>query len=224
MRAPVSNLASLLANSSLFSMLDEDQRDHIAAHTSVLRLGPNSRVVTAGDRAAGTFWIVYGQVKIGLNSREGSTRVIAILGAAKCFGLGEMLHEQPYLASVNTTDDSMLLHVEREAMLEAARNNFAFACEIMQCMGRQYYTLMRDLGESIQSARLRLAGYLLRHAQPDPKEPVELQASKAVIASRLNVTPETMSRLLREFSAEGLIAVTGRRISVLDWGRMAALV
>ncbi|HZX29053.1 MAG TPA: Crp/Fnr family transcriptional regulator [Telluria sp.] len=224
MHAPASNLASLLANSSLFGMLDEEHLARLAAHTSVLRLDANSRVVAAGDRAAGTFWIVYGQVKIGVNSRDGCMRVIAILGAAKCFGLGEMLHDQPYLASVSTTDDSMLLHVEREAMLEAARDNFAFACELMQCMGRQYYTLMRDLGESIQSARLRLAGYLLRHAQPNPSEPVELVASKAVIASRLNVTPETMSRLLREFSYEGLIEVTGRRITVLDWDRMAALV
>jgi CRP-like cAMP-binding protein len=93
----------------------------------------------------------------------------------------------------------------------------------MQCMGRQYYTLMRDMGESVQSARLRLAGYLLRHAPPDPVAPIELVAGKAVIASRLNVTPETMSRLLRDFSFEGLIKVSGRRISVLDWERMAAL-
>jgi CRP-like cAMP-binding protein len=223
MRVPTTNVTNLLANSSLFQMLDADQLDAIAARTSVLRLSANSCVVAAGDHAEGAYWIVYGQVKIGVHSKEGGTRVLAILGAAKCFGLGEMLHEQPHLASVRTTADSMLLHVERDAMLEAARVNFDFARELMQCMGRQYYTLMRDMGESVQSARLRLAGYLLRHAPPDRLAPIELVASKAVIASRLNVTPETMSRLLRDFSFEGLIKVAGRRISVLDWERMAAL-
>jgi CRP-like cAMP-binding protein len=224
MRAPTTNLANILANTSLFKMLDEAQLAKLAARTTVLRMSANSAVVDEGDVAEGTYWVVYGQVKIGLHSKEGSARVLAILGSAKCFGLGEMMHEQPHLAFVKTTTDTMLLHVEREAMLEAAEENFEFAREIMQCMGRQYYTLMRDIGDNTQSARQRLAGYLLRHAQPDPEAPVELVASKAVIASRLNVTPETMSRLLREFTFEGLIQVAGRRISVLDWQRMAAVV
>lgn len=214
-------LEKILANTSLFKMLDAAQLAKIADRTSVLRMSANTPVVDEGDKAEGTYWVVYGQVKIGLHGREGNARVLAILGAATCFGLGEMLNEQPHLAFVKTTTDTMVLHIDREAMMEAARTNFAFAHEMMQCMGRQYYTLMRDIGDNTQSARQRLANYLLRHAQPDPDAPIELVATKAVIASRLNITPETMSRLLREFTFEGLVQVAGRRISVLDWKRMA---
>ncbi|MFO1371539.1 MAG: helix-turn-helix domain-containing protein, partial [Candidatus Competibacteraceae bacterium] len=48
----------------------------------------------------------------------------------------------------------------------------------------------------------------------------ELPASKHIIASRLNLTPETLSRILHSLSESGLIAVKGRRIAVLDMARL----
>ena len=51
---------------------------------------------------------------------------------------------------------------------------------------------------------------------------VTLGAGKAVLASRLNLTPETFSRSLRELSAAGLIAVRGRQIVLLDRAGLAA--
>ena len=44
------------------------------------------------------------------------------------------------------------------------------------------------------------------------------------MCSRLSVTPETLSRMLRDFGAGGMIAVSGRRIAVLDAARLSALV
>ena len=54
----------------------------------------------------------------------------------------------------------------------------------------------------------------------DPVE-FELPASKHVIASRLNLTPETLSRILHGLSESGLIAVKGKRIAVLDMARLS---
>ena len=48
-----------------------------------------------------------------------------------------------------------------------------------------------------------------------------LPASKHVIASRLNLTPETLSRILHGLSESGLIAVKGKRIAVLDMARLS---
>ena len=43
-----------------------------------------------------------------------------------------------------------------------------------------------------------------------------LPTSKAVVASRLNVTPEHFSRILHDLSEKGLIDVVGREIRILD--------
>ena len=218
------NLKRILANTSLFRMLDEHQLDDITSVTQPIRASTNTCVVNQGDAPKGVYIVVYGQVKIGFDRKDGSEKTLAILGQNKCFGLGEMLLDRAHLAFVKTTTDSMLLHTSREKVLEVAKENFGFAQELMVCVGRQLYTLVRDIESySLQTAKQRLAGYLLRQSQYQVGDCVELVASKTLIASRLSLTPETVSRLLHDFTSDGLIAVTGRRIKILDYERMGAL-
>lgn len=217
------NLKGILANTSLFGMLDEPQLDEIACGTSLMRVSPNMCVVNRGDLPEGTFWIVYGQVKIVLYNKEGGEKTLEILGRSTCFGLSEMLLERPHLAVVKATIDSMLLHTDRDVMLDVAKENFIFARELMTCVGRQFYGLVRDIESYSQTAKQRLAGYLLRQSQRETSEDIHLVANKALIASRLSLTPETLSRLFHELTEDGLISVSGRRIKILDSEKMASL-
>ena len=223
MNDPTHNLKGILANTSLFGMLDEQQLDEIVSSTSLMRIGPNMCVVNRGDPPEGTFWVVYGQVKIVLYNKDGGEKTLEILGRSTCFGLSEMLLERPHLAVVKATIDSMLLHTDRNVMLEMAKENFGFARELMTCVGRQSYGLVRDIESYSQTAKQRLAGYLLRQSQRETSDDIQLVANKSLIASRLSLTPETLSRLFHELSDEGLISVSGRRIKIIDQEKMASL-
>jgi len=86
----------------------------------------------------------------------------------------------------------------------------------------------------LESGRLRsaqrLAAYLDSIAEP-AAEPhlltARLAVSKTLVAARLGIKKETLSRLLREFASDGLIEVSGRTIAIRDVGalrRMAASV
>lgn len=134
-----------------------------------------------------------------------------------------MLLEQPHLANITATTDAMQLHTERAAMLAMAEQNNAFSKEMMSCLGRQFYALVRDISSYALTANQRLAGYLLRQSQDALERVVVLAASKSMIAWRPSVTPETLSRLLRDFAANGLISVAGRRTTVLGAGRLSGL-
>ncbi|WP_025916908.1 Crp/Fnr family transcriptional regulator, partial [Herminiimonas sp. CN] len=148
---------------------------------------------------------------------------LEILGQNTCFGLGEMLLDRPHIALVKTTADSMLLHVERDAIMRVAAQNFDFSRELMTCVGRQFYSLVRDIEGYSQTAKQRLAEYLLRQSRREISDDIELVAKKSLIASRLSLTPETLSRLFHDLAAEGLIAMSGRRIKILDHERMSAV-
>lgn len=224
MREVAPMLKNILANTSLFRMLTDAQLNAVAAKTSSRRVASNTPIVNYGDAAEGTFWVVYGQVNVAVYSKQGGEKLLAILGPGKCFGLGEMMLEQPHLAGVRAAADTMVLHTEREVMVAMAAESADFAHEVTLCLGRQFYGLVRDIGSYSLSAHQRLAGYLLRHSQGDADGAFELVATKATIASRLSVTPETLSRILRDFGADGMIKVSGRRIVVLDAARLAALV
>ena len=71
---------------------------------------------------------------------------------------------------------------------------------------------------SLRSSTQRIIGFLLQLAGAAASGAVEceLPASKHVIASRLNLTPETLSRILHNLTEFDLIAVKGKKITVLD--------
>lgn len=219
------NIKGILANTSLFRMLDERQLERLTSAAQPIRTTSNVSLVEQGDAPRGLFVVVYGQVKVGFERKDGNEKTLAILGQNRCFGLVEMLIEQPHLAFVKTTTDSMLLQLDPASVMAVARENFGFAQELMLRVSRQMYALTRDIESySLQTARQRLANYLLRQGRYQAGEVIELIASKTLVASRLSLTPETLSRLLHEFSSEGMISVTGRRIRILDQERMLSLV
>ena len=47
-----------------------------------------------------------------------------------------------------------------------------------------------------------------------------LPTSKAVVASRLNLTPEHFSRILHELAGAGLVSVEGREVVIQDVARL----
>ncbi|NMM05030.1 Crp/Fnr family transcriptional regulator [Polaromonas sp.] len=212
-----------LADSWLFRMLDDEQLDQMVSHTCVLPVSQNMCVVKQGDAPEGTYWIVSGQVKIVLQSKKGGEKTLEILGPNTCFGLGEMLLNRPHLAFAKTTTDSLILHIDRDAMLQAAKMNFGFARELMTCVGRQFYGLVRDIKSYSQTAKQRLAGYLLRQSLREASDDIELVANKSLIASRLSLTPETLSRLFHDLAQEGMISISGRQIRILDIEKMSLI-
>jgi CRP-like cAMP-binding protein len=69
-----------------------------------------------------------------------------------------------------------------------------------------------------------VVGYLLQHC-PQEGEckgsfDISLPTSKQVIASRLNLTPETLSRIFHDLATNGLIAVSGKQITINDVKRL----
>jgi CRP-like cAMP-binding protein len=78
----------------------------------------------------------------------------------------------------------------------------------------------------MRSATQRVIGYLLRpdhdHDESGGQMLVTLPASKSVIASRLNITPEHFSRVLHELTEARLIEVAGRSVSILDMEKLSS--
>ena len=78
-----------------------------------------------------------------------------------------------------------------------------------------------------KDAEGRFAAWLVQRcagsAQSDGSATVSLNERKRDIASQLAITPETLSRLLRQLSRKGLICVTGYTVKVLDVAALRAL-
>ena len=70
---------------------------------------------------------------------------------------------------------------------------------------------------SLQNSTQRLIGYLLQISADSPNpERVQLPANKLTIASMLNITPETLSRVMFRLQNARLIEVNGKEIMITN--------
>jgi CRP-like cAMP-binding protein len=221
MAAPKIRTQAFLANLPLFRELSTEEIDRIALGTTEHHVTRGAVVVNKGDPNEGFHLVVYGQVKLSLTTSQGDEKVVEIIGPGFSFGEALMFMGKPYIVTATALADSLLLHVTREAVFEGLARDPQFARRMLAGMSRKLHSLVSDLESvTLKTGRERVIGYLMRQEgggdAADSPYSVSLPVSKAIVASRLNLTPEHFSRILHELVAEGLIEVDGRDIRIVD--------
>lgn len=227
MRAPSIKTQTFLSNLPMFQELDAKEIDRIAAGTSELRVEKGEVLFRRGDVCKGFHAIVYGQVKLAFTSPQGSEKVVDVVGPGQSFGEALMFTDRPYPVFAQVLADSMLLFIAKETIDAEIARDPRIARLMLAGLSRRLLGLIHDVeAYSLRSGIQRVIGYLLRDvdARGDVAGPVRvlLDVTKGIIASRLNLTPEHFSRILAELAHEGLIAVNGPEIMILDPDRLRA--
>ncbi|MFN4148989.1 MAG: Crp/Fnr family transcriptional regulator [Rhodocyclaceae bacterium] len=218
------DIPSLLARLPLFQELSPEQIDHLATHTRSKRLPKGEMLFQKGDLAHGFYYIVFGQVKLAFPSSSGNEKVVEILGPRQSFGEAAVFAQLPYPVFAQALADTLLLFVPRDAIFELLETDLSFARRMLTGMAMRLHALIHDVETySLRSSTQRVIGYLLQHC-PDEHSggsaEITLPTSKQVIASRLNLTPETLSRILHDLADARLIEMQGKHIKISDLKRL----
>jgi CRP-like cAMP-binding protein len=118
--------------------------------------------------------------------------------------------------------DTMLAAVPAADLFSLIDADPRFARALLASLSQRMQALVSDFeAATLHGAEERLAAYLESLAPPGPQPcTVRLPAAKTVIASRLGMTKETLSRLLHELAQAGLIRVQKAEIALLDRARL----
>lgn len=221
---PQIKIQAFLANLPLFSEMNSEELDRIAAGTETMYVQKGEAVCHTGDPCTGFHVVVYGQVKLGFTSPQGVEKVVEIVRPGQSFGEALMFLDKPYIVFARALGDSMLLHVSKQTVNAELARDPAFARRMLSGLSRRLHGLVRDVeAYTLRSGVERAIGYLLGEV-PDAVTSgavqVELTPGKSVIASRLNMTPEHFSRILHDLASQGLIEVDGRSVRIPDLERL----
>jgi len=214
---------AFLAALPMFKALDEATLARLAAATTARRLARGERLFSKGDAATAMYVVVHGEIRLIARSPVRGERLTGVVGAGRSFGEPVMFLERPALVDAEAAGDALVLQLPKEAVFAEIERSPRFARRIVASLSQRIESLVHELErQGLGSGRARLIDYLVRRAghQPGPRL-VTLPATKAAIASQLNLTPEHFSRLLHELAAAGLLQVEGRRINVPDVERLA---
>ena len=219
--APIKAQA-FLSNLPLFKELSAEELDRIAAGTSEVHAPRGHVLFRKGDACEGFHAVVYGQVKLALQTRHGDEKVVELVGPGQSFGEAVMFLAKPYVVTATTLADSLLLHIARETVFAEIERDAEFAQRMIAGLSRRLHHLVGELESlSLRSGMQRVIGYLLRgETGPDEAVSVRFPAKKSVIASHLNLTQEHFSRILHELSAARLIEVNGLEVRIPDAERL----
>lgn len=219
------DIPQILARLPLFQKLASEQIAALETACRERRLSKGEMLFQKGDPAKGFFVLVFGQIKLAFPSSQGNEKVVQILGPQQSFGEAVMFMGRPYPVFAEALADSLLLHIGSAPVFELLEKDPLFARRMLAGLSTRLHSLVQDVETySLRSSAQRVVGYLLQHC-PESESgensfDILLPTSKQVIASRLNLTPETLSRIFHDLSANGLIGVSGKNITINDVRRL----
>lgn len=204
----------------LFSQLDAAQLDRVVAMAKGNVLQEGERLFNAGDHASHFFLVVSGQIKLTRLAPNGNEKVIEIIGPGNTFAEALMFADTPaYPVTATAIEPSELIAFDNKAFMALLRESVDTCFRMMSDMSQRLHRMIKEIDDlTLQSAIGRVAGFLCSRHEMEGEGVVEfdLEAPKGIIASRLSVTPETFSRILGNFTSQGLLNVKGSHITILD--------
>jgi CRP-like cAMP-binding protein len=210
-------VTELLSNVALFKQLDAASRARIAAHTTKVRLRRGDAVFHRGEKPAGFFIVMFGEIAL-ISQGVRGPRLSGTIGPGRSFGEPVMFLGKPYIVDALAQTDVLLLHVPKEAVFAEIDGNPVFARRMIAGLAARIEALVREIDTHTGgTAQKRLIDYLLRAGGVrEGQATVMLSPSKAAIASQLALTAEHFSRILHDLARRKLLRVEGRRIAIAD--------
>jgi len=211
------DLGTELRRSYLFAQMSEEHLATLVASAQELRLQPGDPVFRQGEPAERFYFMREGLVKLFRLSPEGDEKIIELMRTGETFAEAVMFmgNQGRYPVNAEAVSEARVVAFDQKTFLKLLNDSRDACFGLLASMSRRLHLLVNQIESlTLQNATYRLVAYLLEQIPGDRTRgtEVELSTPKAVIASRLAIQPETLSRILSRLRQGGLIEVQGNHI------------
>lgn len=213
-----------LAACPLFDSLGASERQALAAIAGLRSYEDGECLFAQGERAEAFHVVVAGQVKVSRTGRDGREQVLHLFGPGEPVGEVPAFEGGQYPAQARCLGPVRALHIPLAAFLELAAARPELLLDMLACLSRRlrhFVQLIDDL--ALKEVSARLAKVLLDLAVCQHSDAVQLETSKAMLASRIGTIAETLSRTLAKMQKQGVVSVRGRSITIQNRPALQAL-
>jgi len=201
-------LMQQLKKLTLFSDLSDELLEQIAAASTLKKFSKSNIIFYEGDAPTHLHILLSGQVKL-YKTLANSNELIL-----KYFYTNEMIAEVavfegfPYPATAEATNDVEMILIEYAKLKTFMLHNPEVLLKIQTSLIKKIKNLETLLSRYlVLDAKSRVIDYILKNE----KEFLSLKQTE--IATILNISPETLSRILKPFKADGIIDIKAKKIN-----------
>ncbi|NDY90037.1 Crp/Fnr family transcriptional regulator [Ideonella livida] len=179
------------------------------------RLPAGALVFCQGELARGPVLVLEGDVAVGHRQEEGGFRTERHVHGPGWLDLCNGLLGTCYTADARAMTPSTVIELPCEPLMALLDEQSLVSRQLLLTLAGESRAMALNTHDLMhRDAPGRLAAWLLGRC--GQASVVQLPMRKRDIASQLAITPETLSRLMRSFSGQGMIRVEGYTVHVLD--------
>lgn len=201
-----------------FHGMAPDSMEELVAGALMQQVERDHTLIRRSDQLSGFYAVLEGRLKLYLLGCDGDERVVRILKEGDTFAEALAFSAIPSPVFVDSLTSARLAYFPRSVLMNMQRARPDFSLAVIKGLSGLLKLLIDDIESCCTlHASERVAAYLLREFPRDRTSgEVTLPASKANVASTLNLSPETFSRELHRLENQGLIQIDKRRIEIPD--------
>lgn len=207
-----------LKHGYLLAALSPPEFEEVLAHAKVRKLTPGERLFDQNDPCTHFFFVLSGIVKLCRVAPSGEEKVMDLIRPGNFFAEAAMFMSGRYPINASALDATRLVALDSRHFVGLVRANADLCLRLLSKMSQRMHGLINEIDNlTLHSGAQRVIGYLLEQLPEGAAPPsVRLMVPKHVIASRLGIQPETLSRVLAKLRAQQLIDVRDDMIVLND--------
>lgn len=195
----------------LFRNIRADTFSTLIANGFLQRFPQGVTLIQERETADFLHIVVEGLIELYATSLDRET-TLSLVPPIGVFILAAVLNDKVYLQSARTLKKSRILMIPAENVRSAMSSDPTFMRAIVLELAREYRDAIKDLkNQKMRTTTMRLANWLICNRRPEGL--IELSFGKQILASRLGMTPEILSRNLSMLKKYG-VEVQGSRIEI----------
>lgn len=207
----------------LFCDARDDSLRRLAAHSQIETVPKRRDIFSAGDASDGLRILLSGLVRIWINDAEGRELTLNLIEAGDAFGEIALLDRSERSANATAVDEARFLMLRQAGFDAVLADDPALARHLIALLCERLRANTEDLfGFAFQDMEARLARKLydlaLSHAEMSGDNAARFtrKFSQSELAAMLGATREAINKRLAALSGQGIVAVDGGWLTILD--------
>ncbi|MGL4813546.1 MAG: cyclic nucleotide-binding domain-containing protein [Beijerinckiaceae bacterium] len=205
-----------IKNLSLIAGLGDSERDRLLQGAYLQWFPAHVELIREGEPPDFLYVVIEGQVELFAHHRD-RENTITVVGPHSAFIVAAVMLNRPYLKSARVLVSSRILMIPADNVRQTFNTVPVFAQAIARELAMAFRSVVKELkNQKLRSTIERTAAWLIRqNIEQGMKGRIELGIEKKILASRLGMAPEVLSRTFVTLKQYG-VEVQGKTVTLND--------